>query len=73
MFPHPVTVSSETATVHCTCLLCGINVDLDLDLDNYISWQTGSLIQTVFPDLTSDQRELLISSICGPCFDEFED
>jgi hypothetical protein len=33
-------------------------------------YQDGELIQNVLPELSPDQRELLISGICGKCFDE---
>lgn len=30
----------------------------------------GSLIQVAMPELSADDRELLISGTCGPCFDK---
>ena len=69
MFPHPVTVSKDTATVHTTCLFCQLDQDIDLDIDKYISWQTGTLIQDAFPDLDAGKREVLITSICSDCFE----
>ena len=38
--------------------------------DDYQSWQNGKLIQDAMPYLTISQRELLISGICGTCFDK---
>ena len=38
------------------------NADLD-------SWQNGALIQDAMPYLSADEREILISGICGECFD----
>lgn len=43
------------------CLTVG-----DRDLAN---WQNGQSIQNAMPYLTPDEREILISGICGPCFD----
>lgn len=33
------------------------------------AWKQGALIQDAFPDLGDDERELLISGVCGKCFD----
>ena len=38
------------------------NADLD-------AWQNGTLIQDAMPYLSADDREILISGICGECFD----
>jgi hypothetical protein len=32
-------------------------------------WQSGDYIQDALPMLSADERELLISGICGHCFD----
>jgi hypothetical protein len=37
--------------------------------EDYEAWKNGKYAQDAFPYLTSSQRELLISSTCGPCFD----
>ncbi|WP_211746380.1 hypothetical protein [Paenibacillus sp. Marseille-Q4541] len=37
------------------------------DLENY---NNGAHAQHVFPYLSADERELLISGICGCCFDK---
>lgn len=31
--------------------------------------EAGNYIQNAFPELTPDEREILISGICGTCFD----
>lgn len=33
------------------------------------NWKTGTLIQRAMPNLSADQRELLISHTCGKCWD----
>ena len=40
-----------------------------LDANKYERWQSGELIQNVFPELSVNEREMLISSVCGTCFD----
>ena len=37
---------------------------------DYEAWENGKLIQDVMPYLSADEREVLISGICGPCFDK---
>jgi len=37
--------------------------------DDYTSWENGELIQTAMPYLSAGEREVLISGMCGPCFD----
>jgi hypothetical protein len=33
------------------------------------AWKNGEYIQNAMPYLNVDERELLISGTCGPCFD----
>ena len=33
------------------------------------TWLAGAHIQRAYKSLTADERELLISGTCGPCFD----
>ena len=40
-----------------------------VNIDDYTSWENGALIQTAMPYLSADEREVLISGMCGPCFD----
>jgi hypothetical protein len=35
-----------------------------------VAWQAGELIQNALPELSADQRELIISGTCGDCWDE---
>lgn len=44
-----------------------INVNPN-DLINYV--HNGLYIQQAFPYLTPSERELILSQICGPCFDK---
>jgi hypothetical protein len=53
------------------CIVCKKSIQSFLvPLKAYKEWQAGKLIQEAFPQLTADQREFLISRVCGPCFDE---
>lgn len=52
-----------------TCGVCGKSEDVPVSSDQLARWKSGELIQRVMPELSSAQRELLISGICGTCFD----
>ena len=65
--------------IRTTCPLCGrtsfVTVD-SIDFNTYCtgalaqdSYRTGALIQDVFPYLSADEREMLISGICPECWD----
>ena len=58
-----------TLTVYKTCIFCGKCVEISVPREGYEQWEAGALIQNAMPELTSDEREILISSVCGPCFD----
>ena len=66
---HSVTIDETTVVVDVTCKKCNTNHTIVLDKDRYIKWMTGTSIQQVFPEISLDTRELLISGICGSCFD----
>lgn len=52
------------------CIMCRTKHTLEVSTAGYRQWQEGVLIQRAMPMLTDDQRELLISGICGSCFDK---
>lgn len=52
------------------CSKCRNEFLFELDSNKLRRWQAGEKIQNLFPELVADIRELLISGICGKCFDE---
>ena len=52
------------------CRECHEVTVLNLDFDDVCRWKGGELIQKVFPQLSEDVRELMISQVCGKCFAE---
>lgn len=52
------------------CRICHVSEQIDIPREDIKKWQDGALIQDAMPYLSPDQRELLISGICGPCFDK---
>jgi hypothetical protein len=51
------------------CRTCEKTFVVAVDTAAYDAWKAGALIQKVMPELSADDRELLISQICGKCFD----
>lgn len=52
------------------CRDCGDIFEITVDATAYNRWLAGALIQECFPKMSADVRELLISGICGKCFDK---
>lgn len=51
------------------CTQCKTVATISITAAEIRRWRGGEYIQNVKPDLSPEQRELLISGICGPCFD----
>jgi hypothetical protein len=53
------------------CKVCGQTKTIMADPSDIEKWKSGEgHIQDILHYLPADQRELLISGICGICFDE---
>ena len=52
-----------------SCQDCGKVVELELSQEQIDRYNSGVLAQNAFPHLTPDEREIIISGICGECFD----
>ena len=62
-------MQSETVTFDKTCVQCHGKTTFKLPADGYLRWKSGELVQNALPKLSADDRELLISGMCGECFD----
>jgi hypothetical protein len=52
------------------CKSCLKDIELPCTEDQVLAWRNGrDLIQRALPQLTADERELLLSGYCGSCFD----
>lgn len=58
-----------------SCMVCGQGYFISVSPNSILEWRmSGKNVQDFFPDLSDDDRELLLSGICGTCFDiEFPD
>lgn len=64
-------VESSASSYRVACILCRREYLLSITEKDLERWHSGTdKIQDVFPYLTASERELLISGICGICFDE---
>ena len=54
------------------CDICTAAMSIKVRAADYESWVIGELhIQEAFPDFSASEREMLLSNICGTCFDVF--
>lgn len=60
----------DIMVVHKTCKMCGTSHFIQMTIKGYLAWTRGAMIQDAMPELTPDQRELLISGICSTCYDK---
>jgi hypothetical protein len=52
------------------CHMCKGRTSFRVSRDGFQAWRDGSLIQKALPELSKDQRELMISGTCPTCFDK---
>ena len=55
--------------IQTTCPFCHTNDEIPVKQEAFEAWSNGGLIQDTCPELSADQREQLITGICGPCWD----
>lgn len=60
---------NDSATIQCRN--CGTSYSIMYNREDMIDWLSGKgFVQDLMPYLSDSERELLISRICGPCFDK---
>lgn len=61
---------TELLNVPVVCPSCRKQHFVTVAKDAYQKWRRGEgLIQNLMPELSASERELLISGVCGFCFD----
>ena len=60
----------DTVELKVDCIQCGHTHVFRVPRNQFEAWERGTLIQDAFPELTPGQREILISKVCGDCFDK---
>ena len=61
---------SDAVTVIVGCIKCAEGQHITVGNADLDAWQGGKNIQDAMPYLSVDDREILISGICGECFDK---
>jgi hypothetical protein len=65
-------MTEEMLTVYCRpCSFCGTQYIVDLPAEKVKRWRDGEHIQNVFPEMSPDEREILISGTCSECWDKY--
>ena len=62
-------MENEKTPMWPTCRVCKNQVEMQVHIEDVTAWENGALIQNAMPYLPPDEREVLISGTCGPCFD----
>lgn len=62
--------TKEQQTIRRECNSCKELHQIEVYAEDLQAWENGKLIQEAMPYLPPDIRELMISGICGKCFDE---
>lgn len=52
------------------CVRCHKPITVNCTDEQYIEWTRGAAIQQAMPNVPADEREMLISGICGVCWKE---
>ena len=52
------------------CPRCKKLTVLELPKEGVLNWEKGMYVQDAFPELSSSDREILISGFCASCWDE---
>ncbi len=53
-----------------TCKICLDEKEVEVSGPAFIAWHKGELIQDAMPEISAADRELLVSGVCGTCFDK---
>lgn len=51
------------------CVMCGNTAVLEVSFEGFVQWQRGAFVQEAFPELDSDQRELLMTGTHAHCWE----
>jgi hypothetical protein len=60
------TIEVETSP----CFGCGLTTWFSMTQEQYNAWKQGVHVQTIFPDWSPEDREMLISGTCPDCWEE---
>ena len=58
---------NKTTNVTVKCPFCGAETVISVPIEGIKKYKDGALIQNAFPNMTAEEREVLISGICFKC------
>jgi len=64
-------VENELVTHSSSCVFCGKEHLTTVDKVKYQRWLGGERIQLVWPEMSDDDREILISGTCPDCWSNY--
>lgn len=53
------------------CEICGTIITVHCTREQLMRWMGGTKIQDAMPDVPRAEREMLLSGICGTCWQDF--
>jgi hypothetical protein len=63
---------TETTTFQTQCVFCHTIHTITVDAEKFNRWRAGGEhIQNVWPSMTPDEREIMISGTCSGCWDTY--
>ncbi len=69
MYSHIAATQGNIVNIEVACVSCGNPQHMQANADGYIEWRYGDkYIQEAMPELSVDDREMLISGVCGKCW-----
>lgn len=51
------------------CMFCNLTAQTEVDTEGLTRWRNGEFIQSVWPEKTNDERELLMTGTHPGCWD----
>ena len=61
-------MNEMVTVVETHCPFCGEIHCVEVPVEGLLMWEQGTPIQRAMPNLSADEREMLISGICPDCW-----
>lgn len=65
-----VKINYKEVCVVTQCPFCGKGNFIDVNEADYDDWDDGMNVAVAFPYLSANEREMLITGICPPCWNK---
>lgn len=72
-FPYVKNAQGSVYVFSVPCTSCGKDQSLAVQDSGLFKYNHGATVQGAFPELSAAQRELLISGLCGKCWNDLFD